>query len=85
VRGFTVHSATMPRHGAPVISRLNDIITGTARWGFWKCFHWMRLKGNTCNHKRVWTVYKSMKPNLPRRAKRRLRRWLVKRKAAPQH
>jgi len=33
VRGFTVHSATMPRHGAPVISRLNDIIARTSPLG----------------------------------------------------
>jgi putative transposase len=59
-------------HDAPVISRLNEVVAKHGRWGFWKCFHWMRLKGETWNHKRVWRVYKSMKLNLPRRAKRRL-------------
>lgn len=38
----------------------------------WKRIHWIHLKGETWNHKRVWRVYKSMKLNLPRRAKRRL-------------
>src|SRR5690606_18739392 len=39
---------------------------------FWKCFHWMRLKGESWSHKRVWRVYKSMRLNLPRRTKKRL-------------
>jgi putative transposase len=57
---------------APVIDRLNQVVGKHGRWGFWKCFHWMRLKGETWNHKRVWRVYKSMRLNLPRRAKKRL-------------
>jgi hypothetical protein len=57
---------------APVIARLNEVVGKHGRWGFWKCFHWLRLKGETWNHKRVWRVYRSMKLNLPRRAKRRL-------------
>jgi putative transposase len=59
-------------HDAPVIARLNEVVGKHGRWGFWKCFHWMRLKGETWNHKRVWRVYRAMKLNLPRRAKRRL-------------
>ena len=59
-------------HDAPVIARLNEVVGKHGRWGFWKCFHWMRLKGETWNHKRVWRVYRTMKLNLPRRAKRRL-------------
>lgn len=57
---------------APVIARLNEVVGRHGRWGFWKCFHWMRLKGENWNHKRVWRVYRAMKLNLPRRAKRRL-------------
>lgn len=56
----------------PVIARLNEVISKHGRWGFWKCFHWMRLKGDRWNHKRVLRVYRAMKLNLPRRAKRRL-------------
>ena len=57
---------------APVIARLNEVVSRHGRWGFWKCFHWMRQRGAPWNHKRVWRVYCSMGLNLPRRAKRRL-------------
>jgi putative transposase len=59
------------RDGA-VIERLNEVVSRHGRWGFWKCFHWMRLKGERWNHKRVLRVYRAMNLNLPRRAKRRL-------------
>lgn len=59
-------------HDAPLIDRLNEVLGRHPRWGFWKCFYWMRLKGDTWNHKRVLRVYRAMKLNLPRRAKKRL-------------
>ena len=56
----------------PVIAQLNEVVSRHGRWGFWKCFHWMRQHGAPWNHKRVWRVYCAMGLNLPRRAKRRL-------------
>jgi putative transposase len=57
---------------ADVIGRLNEVVGRHGRWGFWKCFHWLRQRGCCWNHKRVLRVYRAMKLNLPRRAKRRL-------------
>jgi putative transposase len=57
---------------APVIARLNEVISKHGRWGFRKCYHWLRQHGELWNHKRVLRVYRSMNLNLPRRAKRRL-------------
>ena len=51
---------------------LNGVVEQHPRWGFWLCYHRLRLLGQRWNHKRVYRVYKAMKLNLPRRAKRRL-------------
>ena len=53
-----------------IISGLNSLMERWPRWGFWKCFNWLRAQGNMWNHKRVWRVYCAMKLNLPRRKKR---------------
>lgn len=60
------------KRDAPVIDALNEIVEKHNRWGFWKCFHRLRLIGKTWNHKRVWRIYKAMKLNQKRRTKRRL-------------
>ena len=57
---------------APIVNRLNEVISRHGRWGFRKCYHWMRQRGAPWNHKRVRRVYREMGLNLPRRAKRRL-------------
>lgn len=56
----------------PVIEALSEIIGEHGRWGFWLCFHRLRMLGHKWNHKRVWRVYKAMKLNQKRRTKKRL-------------
>lgn len=53
-----------------VMVALNSVMERWSRWGFWKCFDWLRGQGHAWNHKRVWRVYCAMKLNLPRRTKR---------------
>lgn len=53
-----------------VIEALNDLMGRWPRWGFWKCFGWLRSQGYEWNHKRVWRIYCDMSLNLPRRKKR---------------
>ena len=60
------------RRDKPVIDRLNSVVSKHSRWGFWKCYHWMRQHGDSYNHKKVWRVYKDLGLNLPRRKKKRL-------------
>lgn len=49
---------------------LNKLVERWPRWGFWKCFNWLRANGWTWNHKRVRRIYCLMKLNLPRRKKK---------------
>lgn len=57
---------------APIIEALNGVVSRHGRWGFWKCFHWLRSQGHGWNPKRVHRVYCNMKLNLPRRARKRV-------------
>ena len=56
----------------PVVDELNALVQTHHRWGFWKCYDRMRFTGQPWNHKRVLRVYRGMKLNLPRRAKKRI-------------
>tara|TARA_R110000868_G_C10813021_1_gene758000 strand:- start:42 stop:836 length:795 start_codon:yes stop_codon:yes gene_type:complete len=49
---------------------LNEVVDRWPRWGFWKCFGWLRANGSPWNHKRVRRIYCQMKLNLPRRKKK---------------
>ena len=57
---------------AEVITALNDLIGRHARWGFWKCFNFLKAKGSPWNHKRVYRVYCELRLNQKRRAKKRV-------------
>ena len=60
------------RRDRDVMEALNGVVEQHPRWGFWMCYHRLRLLGQAWNHKRVYRIYKAMKLHLPRRAKRRL-------------
>jgi putative transposase len=61
-------------HDDELIEALNRTVEKHPRWGFWKCYDYLRLNGYGWNHKRVWRVYRKLKLNLPRRVKRRITR-----------
>jgi putative transposase len=55
-----------------IISELQSLVSKHAAIGFWQCFHRLRQKGYTWNHKRVYRVYTAMQLNIRRRHKKRL-------------
>lgn len=55
-----------------VIEQLKILTEKHPSIGFWKCYHRLRKKAFPWNHKRVYRVYKQMKLNIRRRAKKRL-------------
>ncbi|MEM6765225.1 MAG: IS3 family transposase [Bacteroidota bacterium] len=57
---------------AVVIEQLDQLAETHPRWGFWKMYHWLRLKGYSWNHKRVYRVYVSKGMSIRRKAKKRL-------------
>lgn len=57
---------------AEVIAALARLVEGRPSRGFWKCRKLLRRQGQSWNHKRIYRIYKQMKLNLRRPAKRRL-------------
>jgi putative transposase len=51
-----------------VIEALIAAVECLLRWGFWKCFDWLRLDGHACPHKRVHRVYCALQFNQTRQA-----------------
>ncbi len=57
---------------AELIAALAGLIEHRPSRGFWKCRKLLRRRRPEWNHKRIYRVYKAMKLNLRRAAKRRL-------------
>ena len=55
-----------------LIEALLELVDKHPTIGFWKCYYRIRRKGQICNHKRLYRVYKLLKLNIRRRARRRL-------------
>ena len=62
----------MARRDRDVMEALTGVVAAHPRWGFWMCYHRLRLLGQGWHHKRVYRIYKAMTLNLSRRTKRRL-------------
>ena len=56
----------------PVATALTELVEGRPSRGFWKCRKFLRKTRPEWNHKRIYRVYKAMRLNLRRAAKRRL-------------
>ena len=56
---------------APIINPLLALVAEKTRWGFWKCWHRLRAMKHAWNHKRVYRVYCTLRPNQARRTTKR--------------
>jgi putative transposase len=61
-----------PKDDSVVQDALSGVIDKHPSIGFWQSFHRLRNRGLIWNHKRVRRVYRQMKLNIRRRAKKRL-------------
>ncbi len=57
-----------------MVAALTAVVAQHGRWGFWKCYAWLRNQGHPWNHKRVHRVYCALRLNRARRTKRRVPR-----------
>lgn len=60
------------KHDEEVVEQLTALTDKHPSIGFWKCYYRLRKQSFTWNHKRVYRVYKQLKLNIRRRAKKRL-------------
>ena len=61
-----------PRNDSPVINKLQELVKKHPAIGFWQCFHRLRIRGNSWNHKKVRRIYRKMNLNIRRKPKKRL-------------
>lgn len=61
-----------PKDDSIIQEALTHMVDKRPSIGFWQSFHRLRNRGETWNHKRVRRIYREMKLNVRRRAKRRL-------------
>jgi putative transposase len=57
---------------AEIVAALATLVKNRPSRGFWKCRKMLRRQGHSWNHKAIYRVYKLMRLNLRRPAKRRL-------------
>jgi putative transposase len=62
----------VPKDDGVLMSALEELVTKHPTIGFWKCYYRLRRKGYSCNHKRLYRVYKELNLNIRRKIKRRL-------------
>lgn len=61
-----------PKDDSVIQDALTSAISKHPSIGFWQCYYRFRNQGETWNHKRVRRIYRMMKLNIRRRAKKRL-------------
>ena len=62
----------VPRNDTVLIDALQLLVEKHPTIGFWKCYYRLRRKGNNCNHKRLYRVYKLLRLNVRRKVRRRI-------------
>ena len=61
-----------PKDDSEIQNALAEVISKHPAIGFWQSYHRFRNRGRLWNHKRVRRIYRMMKLNIRRRAKKRL-------------
>ena len=68
----TIGYICKPRNDNSLIEALGELVDKHPTIGFWKCYYRLRRKGFDCNHKRLYRVYKLLRLNVRRKARRRI-------------
>lgn len=62
----------IPKDDSMIQDALTSLVSKHPSIGFWQCYYRFRNQGELWNHKRVRRIYRMMKLNIRRRAKKRL-------------